>query len=69
MTDQLIEIRERLLNIQPVSIFAESILLGIETDFNGPIDMIRDQANQSKETRKLVSDIISEETLLLIENL
>jgi hypothetical protein len=66
MTDQLLEIRERLLNIALNSIFAESIISGIETDFNGTIDMI---VSQSKDNRKLVSDIISEETLLLIENL
>ena len=66
MTDNLLEIRSRLLNVSLATIFGQSVSLGAANDLNGTIDMVREQA---KDNRVLVADIVGETTLLLIEEL
>ena len=62
----LLEIRERLMNISLSTVFGQSIVQGVQVSINDTIEMI---LSQSKDNRQLVSDIIGEETLLLIESI
>jgi len=64
MNDNLLEIRERLLNVSLSTIFGQSVVMGANTDLNSTIDMIKSQA---KDNFQLVADIIGEETLGMIE--
>lgn len=60
----LAEINKRLERVSDLTIFGAAIKGGIKTDLQGTIQMIADQANDNRE---IVSRIISEETLTLIE--
>jgi hypothetical protein len=62
----LLEIRERLMNISLSTVFGQSIVQGVQVSINDTIEMILSQA---QDNRQLVSDIVGEETLQLIESI
>lgn len=60
----LSEIQSRLERVSDLTIFGTAVKGGIKQDLEGTIKMIADQASDN---RKVVSGIVSEETILLIE--
>lgn len=66
MSEQLLDIRQRLLSINPASVFAQAIIKGAETDLIACIEMVQSQA---VENRTLVAEIIGADLLTSIESL
>lgn len=66
MSEQLLDIRARLLSINNESVFARSIIKGAETDLMACIEMIQSQA---VDNRSLVAEIIGEDLLTEIESI
>lgn len=64
MSPELKTIQDRLRRVSDLTIFGMAIKAGINDDIESCIKMIADQA---ADNRKLVSGIVSEETILLIE--
>lgn len=66
MSEQLLDIRARLLLINPTPVFAQAIIKGAETDLMACIEMI---VSQSQDNRELVAEIIGEDLLTEIESI
>lgn len=64
MTEQLLDIRQRLLSINPASVFAQAIIKGADSDLMACIEMI---VSQAQDNRELVAEIVGEELLREIE--
>jgi len=60
MSEQLLDIRQRLLSINNESVFAKAIIKGADKDLMACIEMIQSQA---VDNRDLVAEIIGEELL------
>lgn len=60
----LTEIYDRLKRVSDLTIFGTAVRGGIETDLQGTIEMI---VSQAKDNRTIVSGIVGEGTLMLIE--
>lgn len=65
MNPELKTIQDRLRRVSDLTIFGLAIKAGVNDDIENCIKMI---AEQAADNRRLVSGIVSEETILLIEN-